>query len=96
MSNATPNLNHFEILPHEGEGIDTVARAIANDALRSGRPDHYATLFARAIQIICMHKVPHHEFYGCTPEELRELEKLKAENEVRGAADRCARGSRHA
>jgi hypothetical protein len=67
------NLNHFEILPHSGEGIDCVAREVANDALRSGRPDHYIALFSRAIQIVAMHKVPHHEFYGVSPEELAAL-----------------------
>lgn len=87
------NRNHFEILPHDGEGIDCVARALANDALRSGRPDHYATLFARAIQIICMHKVPHHEFYGVSPEELKAVEDLKARMD---ATERTARHSKHA
>lgn len=79
---------HFIVGPHSGDSLEAVGRMLADDALRSGHPDHYNAVFARAIQIIAMHKIPPQDFYGFIPDN-PQTQGSDNETQTANAADGC-------
>jgi hypothetical protein len=73
------NPPYFHLPAQSGDGIDPIARSLANHCLASPDPDQYVALFARTIQIIAMHKAPQDGPCGVAPEVLQARAARKAQ-----------------